>query len=491
MKFRTRLLVALLALLLPFLTLATVIFALPPVYQNTFVGELGEKYDRLTSIKEPKIVVLGGSSVAFGLDSAMMEAHLGMPVVNFGLYANFGTRLMLDLSRPHIGEGDIVILAPEMNAQTLSLYFNAGTLWQALDGYPAMLRAVDGENIPAMLGTAFRFAADKLGYLVSGDRPQNTGAYAKEYFNEYGDNVYDRPYNITTGTIRSISLDFFTEDDGVTTDYEAFVAYLNTYIDDVTRAGATVYYSFCPMNAQALTEDTTPDTIFAYYQNLRASLHCRVISNINDYIMEEGYFFDSALHLNNAGVTVRTVRLIDDVKRERGDATITMPEEDLPAAPGFRRDTILGEEEENLYFLLRRDRVGGEEFYTVTGLNPAGLSQRTLKIPDIVDGLPVRTVATGALTGGAVRELTLGLNVSRLDSGALGGASSLRAVHIPDGRAAENISVPNQCDLVSGVPLMTDGAPDSLKIYVDAALYEGYLADYSWQTYGAYLASRR
>ena len=38
---------------------------------------------------------------------------------------------------------------------------------------------------------------------------------------------------------------------------------------------------------------------------------------------------------------------------------------------------------------------------------------------------------------------------------------------------------------------MTDGAPDSLKIYVDAALYEGYLADYSWQTYGAYLASRR
>ena len=42
-----------------------------------------------------------------------------MPVVNFGLYANLGTKLMLDLSRSGIGAGDVIVVAPEMNEQTL------------------------------------------------------------------------------------------------------------------------------------------------------------------------------------------------------------------------------------------------------------------------------------------------------------------------------------------------------------------------------------
>ena len=67
----------------------------PSAYSSTFVGVLDEKVERLASIKGKKVVVVGGSSVAFGLDSALMEEHLGMPVVNFGLYAAIGTKAML------------------------------------------------------------------------------------------------------------------------------------------------------------------------------------------------------------------------------------------------------------------------------------------------------------------------------------------------------------------------------------------------------------
>ena len=58
-----------LVFIMPLVTIGVVTFALPPVYDNTFIGELGEKYDRLKSIDEPKIVIIGGSSVAFGIDS--------------------------------------------------------------------------------------------------------------------------------------------------------------------------------------------------------------------------------------------------------------------------------------------------------------------------------------------------------------------------------------------------------------------------------------
>ena len=80
------------SILLPFLVIGGVVFALPSQYDKTFLGALRDKYERLTSLEEPKIVIIGGSSAAFGLDSAVIEEHTGMPVVNFGLYASSAPR---------------------------------------------------------------------------------------------------------------------------------------------------------------------------------------------------------------------------------------------------------------------------------------------------------------------------------------------------------------------------------------------------------------
>ena len=114
------------------LLLGTTVF-LPSQFSNTFVGALDDKYERLSSIEEPKVVVIGGSSVAFGLDSEKMEELLDMPVVNFGLYAAIGTKAMVDLSRDQIKSGDVVVLAPELDPQTLSLYFSSKNTLEAID----------------------------------------------------------------------------------------------------------------------------------------------------------------------------------------------------------------------------------------------------------------------------------------------------------------------------------------------------------------------
>ena len=128
------LVIAFLVVCLPYIKEESVIFKKEAVYGNVFVAALGDKYERLLAADSEKIVVVGGSSVAFGLDSKLMEEKTGIPVVNFGLYAALGTKLMLDLSLPHINEGDTVVIAPELDAQTLSLYFNASTTLRALDG---------------------------------------------------------------------------------------------------------------------------------------------------------------------------------------------------------------------------------------------------------------------------------------------------------------------------------------------------------------------
>ena len=113
---------ALLAIVIPFLSVLFIAFISEPEFENHYANALGEKMDRLMEIKEDKIVIVGGSSVAFGYDSEIIEEYTGMPVVNFGMYAALGTKLMLDLSRAGIKKGDIVIVAPELDPQTLSMF---------------------------------------------------------------------------------------------------------------------------------------------------------------------------------------------------------------------------------------------------------------------------------------------------------------------------------------------------------------------------------
>ena len=159
-----KLLLQLLALLLagPAFLLACG-FGLPAQYDESFLGELSDKCALLEQSPAPRIVLVGGSSLAFGVDSALLEQEFpGYTVVNFGLYAALGTQLMLELSDGQFREGDIVILSPEQQAQTLSCYFNAEAAWQALDGDFALLARLDPSHFGALLGQYPYFAARKL-----------------------------------------------------------------------------------------------------------------------------------------------------------------------------------------------------------------------------------------------------------------------------------------------------------------------------------------
>ena len=484
-KFLILLISLLLVFLIPFLALFATVALLPPVYEDTFVGELGVKYDLLNSTNRKKIVFVGGSSFAFGLDSNLVKKELSMEPVNLGLYANLGTKIMLDLSLSNINPGDVVVLAPEMNEQTLSLYFNAETAMQALDGNLDMLASIDTDDYTSLVGAVWGFASNKLHYTFTGERPENSGAYRKENFNAYGDNIYDRPYNVMSTVQKSISLDFkYDATDATVTEYEEFVDYLNAYAKRIKALGATVYFSFPPMNEAALTEDCTAERINEFYLNLAKSLNFKIISNPNDYILDEGYFYDSEFHLNNAGVTVRTATLIDDVKREMGRTDITIAKADLPEPPGYQPLDFAAGDSENLYFeLLEAKNGAGQDVWKIVGLNEEGKKQIAISIPNNINGIPVMGIEPYALAGSELRSLYIGDNVTYLASNSLSGAEYLTSVYITKADPAA-ISVPNGRD-ENG--LITDGKNPSLKIYIPEEGLELYKADYFWSDYTGYI----
>ena len=74
-------------ILLPLSCVASIGFLTEPQFSKIYTAELYDKVERLDSIEEPKIVIVSGSSAAFGLDSKLLEDKLGMPVVHLFLYA--------------------------------------------------------------------------------------------------------------------------------------------------------------------------------------------------------------------------------------------------------------------------------------------------------------------------------------------------------------------------------------------------------------------
>ena len=299
-------------------------FGLPVQFGDTFMGELKSKYERLKETSGKRIVLVGGSGVAFDCDSTLMDDFFpSYEIVNFGMYAGLGTKAVMDLSENYIHEGDIVILSPEQSRQTLSDYFNGEYMWQAADGAFGMLRDLKSENFEAMLGNFPRFALEKLNYVMKGQKPQTDSIYQKKSFNTYGDieldtcreNILPNGYDVNQ-KVR------FTED----VVQPEFMDYMNDWAKRLEKKGAVVWYRYCPVNKLSV-EDM--DDLAAYDVFLRQKLDFPVIGNPENSLMEAEWFFDTNFHLNQPGKEVNTVQLIRDMKAMLGDdraVTVELPE---------------------------------------------------------------------------------------------------------------------------------------------------------------------
>lgn len=134
MKKRTKFLIALLLLLVVPVSLLTAGMMLPEFYGDTYYAVLSRMHSRLETAENPKIIVLGGSNVAFGL------------------YAAVGTSAMLDLSEDDLGAGDLVVLAVEPTSETMSAYFGAEAFWKCAESDPSLLPEVSREKQAALIG---------------------------------------------------------------------------------------------------------------------------------------------------------------------------------------------------------------------------------------------------------------------------------------------------------------------------------------------------
>lgn len=442
--------------------------ATPDLYAQTFYGELAPMYDKLCAAEGKKIVVIGGSSVSFGIDSRLAQEELARcglsyTVCNFGLYGALGTKLMLELSRGEIGEGDIVVFMPEISQQTMSLYFSAAETWRAVNTNVRMFGALDDADKAAMVGGFVSFAAEKFSYTGK-SAPAGSGIYARSSFDDNCDlKKYARPFNIMPGGWdKNNVIDLAAEIPG-----DDFIAYVNEYAASVAARGARMYYYLPPMNVHAVQSGAM--NIEEYAAALGEKLAFPLMGDPYDALMDSEWFYDSNFHLNAAGMTARTATFADDIKTRLG---VTAPSGiQVPAKPVTppSDDPVLGDDKDAACFLYEE----GEEGYTIVGLSEAGRGRETLQLPYTYNGRAVRTFTADTFAGNTViREIVIGKNIDFIPDRAFDGCTSLETLRILQ---LDPSALRVGMELLAGADNCTVCVPESvLNLYIN---------DYFWGFY--------
>ncbi len=274
-----------------------------PQYTTAYTAAVVDKIERLQSIDEAKIVLVGNSNVAYGFDSAAIEEAFDMPVVNLGLHGSLCNSFHEGLATLNINEGDIVVVAhSNYNDDTSDM--DADLLWVTLENYTAFWPMYRIEYTYKLLKAFPEYLQTNLSLWLNGSgNAAWEGSYARDMFNEYGDNIYPRDesiYTFSKSDIHKISVS------SVTTDR------LNELNEYCIAQGATLVVAGFPI---AEGEYMPSDESFAEaWAQLEASLDCAVISDYADYYIPYEYFYDSYLHLTTEGASIRTAQLIEDLQ---------------------------------------------------------------------------------------------------------------------------------------------------------------------------------
>ncbi len=456
-----------LALVIPLACFLAAAHAAGNVYSGSFTAALADKYELLRKTESQKLVLIGGSSLPFGIRGDLIEDRLHVSSVDMGVYAALGTKVMLELSLGGISAGDIVVIAPELSEQTYSSYFNPDVFWEAAYERPEMLRDLRPEEIREMLWHYFPFSADRILHRSDGKTPDGT-LYSRFSFDENGDLSFPHRGNQMAGgydPAQPVSLKgLLTED---------FFETVLPFIRQASDAGADVFFSFSPTNRSA--RSFTEEDENAFLAILRERLPCGILGTPSMMTYDKDYFFNTNYHLNETGAILHTRTLLEQLLKALGlpsDTGIEVPE--IPAGERMEPDPVPGDEEKESNF---RFTYSGGVYYLSEVIGNAS-SATELTLPDSYRGRPVEGLETGTFRNCSSLEiLRIPDSYSMFPHGLFLPCAALKEIHLAHTEPS-SVSIP-----VSG---LFDGPESGLAVYVPAAAYTRYASDYSWRVYRSY-----
>lgn len=265
--------------------------------------------DLLKNAPSPRIILVGGSNVSFGIDAELMQRTLGIPVINDGLHAGLGVVPLRELQE-YIRPGDVIIISLEYQ-----LFSNR----DVMDGDLAFLsdwieyspRRIKYLSHPWKQATALY--TTMLQRKVN--RALNTTLFGGS-LDEMRDVFIGTKYNLNGDFIghlnqastprRKISFEPYP----VSRVQKEILTFLEEFHQAAREKGAEVYFE-APASRKSNCDTTGEASLVNFFKQFEKRSSIPVLTRLDEVCLPDQYFFDTAYHLNAEGRQVRTQRLIE------------------------------------------------------------------------------------------------------------------------------------------------------------------------------------
>jgi hypothetical protein len=305
--------IALFGLILAALLWVIFFVLMPPNYADSF-SAIYIKHRYLEKASSPKIILLGGSNVFYGVDSALLEQRFNRPVINMALQAGIPLSLQANEIAPFLSPGDLVVLIPEYGYYVFPEGGNP-SIARLLEVYPQDTIYLDDtvrKDLPQLIKLVFQQKYARL---------RSAGAISLPHLGQ----LLDPADHLTAPFLAIFSPqgDVLAHLDlpGRQIDNTPFFAYtqvvpvafpiLNQIGQVVAKKGATAVLTF-PSGRQTNCQNTAAD-IAKLVQDIQTKIQMPVVGTPQRYCFPDPYFFDTSYHLLREGRRLRTEQMAVDL----------------------------------------------------------------------------------------------------------------------------------------------------------------------------------
>ena len=281
-----------------------------PQYEQGYNASLLDKVERLKTLPEERIVLIGNSNVSFGFQSDLLEKAYGIPVVNMGLHGGLGNAFHEKMAKINVHKGDIYVICHHTFSDNGKID-DIELAWITLENHYDLYSLADKKDYSS-LAMGFPTYIKKVGVLwgmglvnqeaKKNDNAETDACYSRDAFNEYGDVAYERE----EGT-------FVFKEQQLPEINEECIKRLNELNAYLESKGATMVVAGYPIGDGEFTP--AKEDFITFQRELEQQLDCEVISDYTDYFYDYSYFYNSFLHLTTQGARMRTEQLIEDLKK--------------------------------------------------------------------------------------------------------------------------------------------------------------------------------
>ncbi len=263
------------------------------------------------TVSGSRIFFMGGSNVAYGIDSPLAAEQLPHRPINLALSALHGLDFMLMESLDVAREGDIIVLSLEYEHFFEDLT-SVELIVRTASWRPEMLRNVGWTQARVILDQGLKFICDTVKHAAKRQRQGEVDApkspeeiLAHQGFNIHGDFVGHHGKE-PTFEFQPTRRTQFQEN----TAYVArAIEKLNQFARQCESRGVAVVLAYPPYERGYFEE--RKEQIAWLDKRLRQELAIPIINSPSEMAYESSHFFDTAYHLTAEGKQIRTRQLVE------------------------------------------------------------------------------------------------------------------------------------------------------------------------------------